>query len=46
MLVVGRLELDYTYEQLALVSGRATAGAARLAARRAVIKLADRMTGG
>jgi RNA polymerase sigma factor (sigma-70 family) len=43
-LVVGRLELGYTYEQLALVSNRPTAEAARLAARRAVTKLAHHMS--
>jgi RNA polymerase sigma factor (sigma-70 family) len=42
-LVVGRLELGYNYEQLALVTNRATAEAARLAVRRAVSKLAERM---
>jgi RNA polymerase sigma factor (sigma-70 family) len=46
LLIVGRLELSYTYEQLALISGRATPEAARLAVRRAVIKLAQRMTSG
>jgi RNA polymerase sigma factor (sigma-70 family) len=39
-LVVGRLELGYSYEQLALITNRATLGATRMAARRAVIKLA------
>jgi RNA polymerase sigma-70 factor (ECF subfamily) len=43
LLVVGRLELGYSYEQLALISGRATAEAARLAVRRAVVKMADTM---
>ena len=43
-LVVGRLELGYNYDQLALISGRPTAEAARLAVRRAVIRLAERMT--
>lgn len=45
MLVVGRLELGYTYDQLALITDRVTAEAARLAVRRAVIKLAKSMTG-
>jgi RNA polymerase sigma factor (sigma-70 family) len=45
VLVVGRLELAYTYDQLALISGRATAEAARQAVRRAVVKLAERMAG-
>jgi RNA polymerase sigma-70 factor (ECF subfamily) len=43
LLVVARLELGYNYEQLALISGRATAEAARLAVRRAVVKLAETM---
>jgi RNA polymerase sigma factor (sigma-70 family) len=42
-LVVGRLELGYSYDQLALVSGRPTVEAARMAVRRAVTKLARRM---
>jgi RNA polymerase sigma factor (sigma-70 family) len=42
-LVVGRLELGYNYEQLALVTNRPTQEAARLAVRRAVTKLAKRM---
>jgi RNA polymerase sigma factor (sigma-70 family) len=45
-LVVGSLELGQSYEQLALVTGRATPGAARIAARRAVQKLARLMAGG
>jgi RNA polymerase sigma-70 factor (ECF subfamily) len=45
MLVVGRLELGYNYDQLALVCGRATPDAARVAVRRAVVKLAERMPG-
>jgi RNA polymerase sigma factor (sigma-70 family) len=44
VLIVGRIELGYNYDQLALVSGRATPGAARVAARRAVQKLAETMT--
>ena len=43
-LIVGRLEMGYTYDQLALVSDRVTAEAARLAVRRAVVKLASLMT--
>jgi RNA polymerase sigma factor (sigma-70 family) len=42
-LVVGALELGQSYEQLALATGRATPGAARIAARRAVQKLARLM---
>lgn len=43
-LVVGRLELGYGYEQLALLSGRVTANAARVALRRALLRLAEEMT--
>ena len=43
VLVVGRLELGYTYEQLAVVANRPTSEAARLAVRRAVTKLAHHM---
>jgi RNA polymerase sigma-70 factor (ECF subfamily) len=43
ILVVGRIELGYNYDQLALISGRATSEAARQAVRRAVKKLAERM---
>jgi RNA polymerase sigma factor (sigma-70 family) len=43
LLVVGRFEMSYTYEQLALATGRETAGAARLAVRRAILKLAGKM---
>jgi RNA polymerase sigma-70 factor (ECF subfamily) len=42
-LVVSRLELHYTYEQIALISDRATANAARVAVRRAVVRLAAEM---
>ena len=42
-LVVGRIEMAYTYEQLALATGRETAGAARIAVRRAVLRLAKLM---
>lgn len=41
VLVVGRLELGYTYEQLALIGNRPSAEAARLAVRRAVLKVAE-----
>ena len=44
ILIVGRLELDYTYEQLALISDRPTPEAARKALRRAVMKLAAGMS--
>jgi RNA polymerase sigma-70 factor (ECF subfamily) len=46
MLVVGRLECGYNYVQLALVCGRATPDAARVATRRALLKLAKGMTSG
>jgi RNA polymerase sigma-70 factor (ECF subfamily) len=46
MLVVGRIELGFNYDQLALISGRATPEAARQAVRRAVKKLAERMPRG
>lgn len=42
-LVVGRIQMGYTYEQLALATGRETADAARVALRRAVLKLARKM---
>jgi RNA polymerase sigma factor (sigma-70 family) len=41
LLVVGRLELGYTYEQLALIGNRPTPEAARQAVRRAVLKVAE-----
>ncbi len=42
-LVVGRLELAYTYEQLALVTGKKTPDAARMATKRALLRLAEDM---
>lgn len=45
-LVVGRLELGYSYEQLAILSNRATPDAARVAVRRALVKLAEEMSRG
>jgi RNA polymerase sigma-70 factor (ECF subfamily) len=44
LLVVARMELGYNYEQLALISNRSTADAARVAVRRAVLKVAERMS--
>lgn len=44
VLVVGRIELGYSYEQLAVASGRATPEAARVALRRAVARLVQEMT--
>lgn len=40
-LVVGRLDLDYSYEQLALACGKATPEAARVGVRRALLRLAE-----
>lgn len=42
-LIVGRLELEYSYEQLAVATGRRGAEAARVAVRRALLHLADEM---
>jgi len=41
--IVGRLELGYSYEQLALVMGKATPDAARIALRRALARLVEEM---
>jgi len=46
LLVVARMELGYNYEQLALISNRSTPDAARVAVRRAVLKVAERMADG
>lgn len=43
MLIVARLEMNYSYEQLALVGGHATPGAARVFVRRAMLRLAEVM---
>jgi RNA polymerase sigma factor (sigma-70 family) len=45
-LIVGRLELGYTHDQLALVTNRATPEAARVALRRAIVKMAFIMARG
>jgi RNA polymerase sigma-70 factor, ECF subfamily len=42
-LIVSRLELHYSYEQVALVTSRPTANAARVAVRRAIVRLASEM---
>jgi RNA polymerase sigma factor (sigma-70 family) len=42
--IVGRLELGYDYAELATALGKPTADAARVAVRRAVLRLAARMT--
>ncbi len=41
--IVARIELGYTYEQLALVLKKVTPEAARLSVRRALLRLADEM---
>ena len=40
-LIVGRIELGFSYEQLALVTGRSSPDAARVAVRRALLRLAQ-----
>ena len=42
-LIVGRLELELSYEELAQAVGRPTANAARSAVVRAMIRLAEEM---
>ncbi|MCZ7650199.1 MAG: sigma-70 family RNA polymerase sigma factor [Thermoanaerobaculia bacterium] len=42
-LLVARLELGYSYEQVALATGRPTPDAARVAIRRTILKLADEL---
>jgi RNA polymerase sigma-70 factor (ECF subfamily) len=44
-LVVARLELGYSYEQIALALGRASPDAVRVAVRRAMLRLAEVMGG-
>jgi RNA polymerase sigma-70 factor (ECF subfamily) len=44
-LIVGRIELGCSYEQLALATGRASADAARVAVRRALLHLAEEIAG-
>jgi RNA polymerase sigma factor (sigma-70 family) len=41
--IVGRIELEYSYEQLALILKKPSPGAARMAVRRALIRLGDEM---
>ena len=43
LLIVGRIDLGYSYEQLAIVSGRVTPDATRVAVRRAIVRLAKTM---
>lgn len=45
-LIVASVELGYSFEQLAEATGRASADAARKAARRALVKLAEEMERG
>jgi RNA polymerase sigma factor (sigma-70 family) len=45
-LVVARLELGYSYEQVALVTGRPSPDAARVAIRRAIVRLAGEIASG
>ena len=45
-LIVGRAELGYTYKQLALVDDRASPDAARIALRRALVRLGSAMPDG
>ena len=42
-LIVGRLELGYNFRQLALLTGRTSPDAARMALRRALMRLAEEM---
>jgi RNA polymerase sigma-70 factor, ECF subfamily len=42
-LIVGRIDLDYSYEQLALATSKPSPDAARMALRRALIRLATEM---
>jgi RNA polymerase sigma-70 factor (ECF subfamily) len=44
--IVGRIELGYSYEQLAVMLGKPTAEAARLAVRRALVRLGREMQRG
>ena len=46
ILIVASVELGYSYEQLAEATGRASPDAARKAARRALVKLAEEMARG
>ena len=45
-LIIGRVELGYTYDELADALGKPTTDAARKAARRALIRLAEEMERG
>jgi DNA-directed RNA polymerase specialized sigma24 family protein len=41
--IIGRVEMEYSYADLAEVLGKPTADAARKAARRALLRLAEEM---
>jgi RNA polymerase sigma-70 factor (ECF subfamily) len=41
--VIGRLEMGFSYDELALALGKPTADAARKAAQRALVRLAEEM---
>ena len=43
--IIGRVEMDYSYAELAEVLGKPTADAARKATRRALLRLAEEMKG-
>jgi RNA polymerase sigma-70 factor, ECF subfamily len=43
MLIVGRFELGYSYEQLMLVAGKSTVDATRMALQRALVRLVEEM---
>ena len=45
-LIIGRAELGYSYQQLALATGRRSPDAARVALRRALVRLAEEMQRG
>ena len=42
-LIVGRAEMGYSFKQLALIDGRGSPDAARMALRRALLRLSDEM---
>jgi RNA polymerase sigma-70 factor (ECF subfamily) len=44
--IIARVEMDYTYEELAEALGKPTAEAARKAAQRALVRLAEEMKRG
>ncbi len=44
--IIGRIEMDYTYEELAEALGKPTPDAARMAAQRALVRLAEEMKRG